>query len=132
MPLYNAPDVEDEVWYRGRWMLAGLCICAAADVLTALVTAMPRLEAALAQAPFMPVPALTAGLLAVSAFLARWWTALLPVLVVVLAGGPLWVARSEWYYRRLALKVWLGVLLALTAVVIVGAALPLLALLQET
>jgi len=80
----------------------------------------------------MPVPRLTAVLFAVSDLLVRWWVPLLPMLVVVFAGGPLWVARVEWEHRQFALKLWLALLLALTALVIAGAALPLVALLQTT
>ncbi len=106
MSLFAGPDVEARPsWLRNPWLLAALAAGLPIDLSVALITSMPRLGRTLDMTE-LSMPAATVFLVRTGAFLADWWPAVLPTLVI----APLLVA---WRWRERAapaLQVWLGVL----------------------
>jgi hypothetical protein len=106
MLLFAGPDVEARPgWLRNPWLLAILAAGMPVDLTIALVTGMPRLGRTLDMTE-LSMPAATLFLIRLGAFLADWWLAVLPPLVI----APL-VAAWRWRERAvLGLRVWLAAL----------------------
>ena len=91
MGLFTGEDVEAQPrWWDKPWLLAFLVAGFPVDMVVALITGMPQLEAALLKTE-LPIPAPTLLLIALGRFLAHgWWLALLPLVMMPLLATWRW------------------------------------------